>query len=72
MENTRLGFAMCGSFCTFDEVIPIAQSLVERGYSVTPIFSEFSYSTDTRFGRAEDFVRRMELICDRSAIHTIA
>lgn len=72
MEKTKLGFALCGSFCTFDTVIPVLQNLVQLGYEVTPIFSEYAYSTDTRFGRADDFVRRVEMICDREAIHTIA
>lgn len=71
MERIKIGFALTGSFCTFNEVIPVVKTLVEKNYDVTPIFSEFSYATDTRFGRAADFVREFELICDHKAIHTI-
>lgn len=71
MDKIRVGFALTGSFCTFSEVVPVVQVLVEKGYDVTPIFSEFSYGTDTRFGRAADFVRKLELITDHEAIHTI-
>lgn len=65
-----LGFAMCGSFCTFSKALPMMRRLVELGYDVTPIMSENAYSTDTRFGKAEDFVREAENICGRSVIHT--
>lgn len=71
MDKIRVGFALTGSFCTFSEIVPIVRGLVEEGYEVTPIFSEYSYKTDTRFGRAADFVRELELITDCEAIHTI-
>lgn len=71
MEKIRIGFALTGSFCTFAEAIPAVRGLVEAGYEVTPIFSEFAYETDTRFGHAADFVREFEQICDNEAIHTI-
>ncbi|MCI8442655.1 MAG: dipicolinate synthase subunit B [Provencibacterium sp.] len=71
MNKIRLGFAMCGSFCTFERVLPQMERAVELGYEVQPVLSEFSYSTDTRFGKAGDFVRRIEEICGRPVIHTI-
>ncbi len=70
-NQIRIGFAMCGSFCTFSEVIPQMKALKEAGYDVTPILSEFSYKTDTRFGKAEDFIREIEEICGKSIIHSI-
>lgn len=62
---------MCGSFCTFDKVLPQMEKVAGLGYEVQPILSEFSYSTDTRFGKAADFIERIEKICGRPAIHTI-
>ena len=47
----NVGFALCGSFCTYSQVFPIME-LPCRDYSVTPIFSEAAYTTDTRFGTA--------------------
>ncbi|MGI6030259.1 MAG: dipicolinate synthase subunit B [Eubacteriales bacterium] len=72
MVKTRLGVAMCGSFCTFSRVMQEIEHLVQLGYEVTPIMSETSYSTDTRFGKAADFVARLEEMTDRPVIHTIA
>lgn len=71
VDGIRLGFAMCGSFCTFSKVVPQIEAMKNLGYDVFPIMSEFSYATDTRFGKAADFVGKIEGICDREIIHTI-
>ncbi|HHV31192.1 dipicolinate synthase subunit B [Caproiciproducens sp. LBM24188] len=71
MENITFGFAMCGSFCTFSKVIPEMKKIVEAGYRVLPIMSQTAYSTNTRFGQAEEIVRKVEDICGRPVIHTI-
>ena len=66
----RLGFAVTGSFCTFDKIFPLMEELAAE-YEVTPIFSPASASVDSRFGCAEDFLRRAELICRRPALHEL-
>jgi len=66
----KIGFAMCGSFCTFGQVFPIMEQL-SREHSIVPIFSESAYTTDTRFGSAREHVHSAEMICGASAIHTI-
>lgn len=72
MAEARIGFALTGSFCTFDAVFPRMQQLVDHGYSVVPIMSQHAYETDTRFGRAEEWVRRAEEMTGEKVIHTIA
>ena len=67
----NVGFAMCGSFCTFSQVIPHIKKLADKGYNVIPIMSEISYKTDTRFGKAEDFVKEITQICKNGVIHNI-
>ena len=71
MGTTRLGFAMCGSFCTFAEVIPQMEALVQEGYEVFPIMSEYASKTDTRFGKSADINARIEEICVEPIIKTI-
>ena len=66
----NVGFALCGSFCTFSNVFPVME-LLSRDYLVTPIFSESVYSTDTRFGSAKDHIDLAEEICGMPPIHTI-
>ena len=67
-----IGFAMTGSFCTFDAVFAQMQGLVASGYRVLPIMSQHVYTTDTRFGRAADFIARAQEMTGEPVIHTIA
>lgn len=71
MEKETVGFALCGSFCTFKKVIPQMKKLVDEGYKVIPIMSHTAYNTDTRFGKAKDFNDEIEKICKEEIIHTI-
>lgn len=72
MVNKRIGFALCGSFCTLSEVIPQIKALKVLGAEITPIMSEIVYSTDTRFGTAEHFIKEVTEICGNDIIHTVA
>jgi len=72
MENVRVGFAFCGSFCTYDRAMEALEQVVAKYGDVTPIVSERSAQTDTRYGTAHDFMREMERICDKRVIATLA
>ncbi|MCL2088912.1 MAG: dipicolinate synthase subunit B [Oscillospiraceae bacterium] len=72
MEKLKIGYAMCGSFCTFDVNIARINALVESGHDVTPIMSYSACSIDTRFGEASEFVSEIELICGKKIINTIS
>ena len=71
MEHIRVGFAFCGSFCTYDQVMPALERARARYGDVTPIISEKSAEIDSRFGPAHEFIREMERVCDRRVIDTI-
>lgn len=71
MNQKTVGFALCGSFCTFKKVIPQIKKLVAKGYRVIPIMSHNAYTTDTRFGKASDFNNEIEEICKEKIIYTI-
>ena len=66
-----IGYAFCGSFCSFKESLVQFSSLIDSGYDIVPIISENAYSTDTRFFKAKDFVSRVETLAGREAVHTI-
>ena len=66
----NIGFAMCGSFCTFAQVFPVIEQLAIT-HNVVPIFSENVCHTDSRFGNAEDHIHRAESICGCSILRTI-
>jgi len=71
LSGIRIGFAMTGSFCTFERVLKIVPEFVRMGAEVTPILSETAYKTDTRFMKAKDVIERLEGICGKHPIHDI-
>ena len=66
----NIGFAMCGSFCTFSQAFPIMEQLSNK-HNVVPIFSKNAYETDTRFGLASAHIAHAEEICKKPVLHTI-
>ncbi len=71
MKPIRVGFAFCGSFCTYDKALAALEQVKAEFGDVTPIVSERGASLDTRFGYAHDFLREIERICDKRIISTI-
>lgn len=71
MNNRRIGFALCGSFCTFDQAIAQIEILKNSGADVFPIMSFNAATIDTRFGKAQDHISRIEKLCGRKVISTI-
>ncbi|MHB8063718.1 MAG: dipicolinate synthase subunit B [Ruminiclostridium sp.] len=71
LKGVRVGFAITGSFCTFDKTIPQIESLVNEGADVYPIISESVNDLDTRFGTAEDLNNILQQITGKKPINTI-
>ena len=55
LKNKKIGYGITGSFCTFKKMIEAIKDLDREEAEIYPVMSEISYSTDTRFGKAEDF-----------------
>lgn len=70
MERKTVGFALCGSFCTFQRILPVMEALAQD-YNLIPILSFVAYDTDTRFGKAADYRTKIESICNHPILHTI-
>ncbi len=67
----ELGFAMCGSFCTFSQVFPVMEALAKE-HHIVPIFSQAVCATDSRFGTAESFWQRATDICAQKPLNKIS
>lgn len=65
-----VGFAMCGSFCTFSSVFP-AMEAVAKVHNVIPIFSEAAYTINSRFGTAQSHIDRAAAICGTAPLYRI-
>lgn len=70
-ENVKIGYGFTGSFCTLDKSFAAMERLVSLGADVTPIMSDAVYTTSTRFGEAEHFIKRAEEICNRAVMHKV-
>ena len=67
----NIGFAMCGSFCTYSKVFPILE-LLARDHTIVPILSDSGSCTDSRFGTAREHIQLVTELCAHPPIRTIA
>lgn len=72
-SETRVGWALCGSFCTLAEAFGALEGFKkETDADMTPIMSGITRAQSTRFGEADDFAARAEKICARGIVSTVA
>lgn len=77
MRKERVGFAVCGSFCTHEKVLEALKKLTAVYETVIPIASENAAFTDTRFGTSDDLLERLEeltgndVLCDLPSVEPI-
>ncbi len=69
--SLRIGWALCGSFCTLEQVTAQMAAFAAAGYALTPVFSPPMCTVDTRFGKAEDWRTRVSAICGRNVLTTL-
>lgn len=70
-QPIKIGFAITGSFCTFQKILAVLKKMAAENYDIIPIFSEHSSQMDTRFQQAEDFVKSVQEITGHDGIFTI-
>ena len=66
----NIGFALCGSFCTYAQIFPIMEAL-SKEHQVFPIFSFSAASINSRFGAAQEHIQKAQEICGRNVIRTM-
>ncbi len=71
LKNKRIGFAMTGSYCTFEIVLDALKNLCSKGADVFPILSFNAASTDTRFMKASDLHEKLLELTGKKPITTI-
>lgn len=71
LVGKKIGFALTGSFCTFEKTIPQISRLIEEGAEVLPIMSFNSYNINSKFGKAKDFIDKIQSITGKKIIHSI-
>lgn len=71
LEGKNIGYVFTGSYCTFKKSIEALKQVVNKKANVIPIMSYNSYIEDTKFGKAQDFIKDIENITGNNIIHTI-
>ncbi|UOY93626.1 dipicolinate synthase subunit B [Ectobacillus sp. JY-23] len=71
LKGKRIGFGLTGSHCTYAEVMPFLQQLVDEGAEVRPVVSYTLQTTNTRFGDGQDWIKKIEEITGFSVIDSI-
>ncbi len=66
-----IGFAFCGSFCTYHKVFPVLEALCQT-YQVVPILSQASCTIDSRFGTSQEHLNTISRLCGCEPITTVA
>ena len=70
LKDKKIGFALTGSFCTFEKTIPQISKLIEEGAEILPIMSFNSYKINSRFGESREFIRKIEEITNKKKIYS--
>lgn len=71
LKGKRIGFGLTGSHCTYDEVFPYIQMLVDEGADVIPVVTYTVRQTNTRFGDGENWVEKLEEVTGKEVINSI-
>lgn len=72
LEGKNVGFALTGSFCTYEDVFKEMENLIKEGAKVYPIFSDRAKKIDSRFGKAKDFLKKAKELTGIDPVTTIA
>ena len=71
LKNKKIVFCLTGSFCTFKNTIIQMKELVKAGANIIPIMSYNAYNTDSKFGKAKEYIKEIQEISCTNIIHTI-
>ena len=70
-KQRTVGFAITGSFCTYEKIKGVGRRLVEEDNRVVPIFSNMAQTVNCRFGNAKDFIIEIQEITGERGIFSI-
>lgn len=71
LEDAKVGFALCGSYCTHAQALAALERLAPQCGSIVPILAESSGRQDTRFGANSLLRERLEQVCRHPVLDTI-
>ena len=71
MKKLTFGYALTGSFCTFERSLTQMEYILSEGIDILPVMSFNAAGLDTRFGKAKDFIETIEAMTGKRVIRTL-
>lgn len=71
LEGKSIGWGITGSHCSYDEVIPQVERVIQAGASVVPVMSHTAVTTTTRFGSGANLAKLLEEVTGNAPITTM-
>ena len=71
IKNKKIAFGLTSSFYTYKPTISEIKKIISEGGEVFPIMSVGAYTTDSKFGKASDFIKDIEDITNNKIINTL-
>ncbi|HSU79397.1 MAG TPA: dipicolinate synthase subunit B [Candidatus Angelobacter sp.] len=71
LKGKHIGFGITGSHCTYEQVVPQVEELIEAGAEVTAFVTYTVKNTVTRFGDGRDWVKKVEEITGNEVVDSI-
>ncbi|EIT85130.1 dipicolinate synthase subunit B [Fictibacillus macauensis ZFHKF-1] len=71
VKGKHIGFGLTGSHCTYGDVYPQIERLINEGAKVTPFVTHTVAKTDTRFGEGADWLQKIEDVTGIKPIDSI-
>ena len=72
MSKTKIGFALTGSFCTFQKAFQVIENLVATGFEILPVLSFHASCEDTRFFPKETVLQTLIELTGNKPLTTLA
>lgn len=71
LQGKRIGLGITASHCTYEEIIPVIDSLMDAGAIVVPVITHSVLTAATRFGTGEEWIAKIEKATGEKVISTI-
>ncbi len=71
LAGVRIGFGLTASFCTLDPVLQQIERFVREGAEIYPIMSREAATVDTRFGKARDWLERLQRLTGKAVLTSV-